>query len=173
MRIEIQIRSRDMHSRTEFGLAAHWAYKQGGAARRTGGLAARPARNPRPEPDAEELLENTRIAMYQDRIFAFTPKGELHPAAQGRDAGRFRLCDPHRSWRPDRRAPRSMGGVVPLRTVLQNGDQVEILNRATGGRSRSPGWLTFAITAKARAAIRRYIRHKQRDETIALGEKAL
>jgi len=61
------------------------------------------------------------------------------------------------------------GRVVPLRTVLENGDQVEILK--SGGQEPQPGWLTFAITAKARAAIRRYIRHKQRDETIALGEK--
>ncbi|KAK0359019.1 hypothetical protein LTR94_032948, partial [Friedmanniomyces endolithicus] len=61
------------------------------------------------------------------------------------------------------------GRVVPLRTNLENGDQVEILK--SEGQEPQPGWLTFAITGKARAAIRRYIRQKQRGEEIKLGEK--
>src|SRR5690606_23799761 len=61
------------------------------------------------------------------------------------------------------------GRVMPLRTQLENGDQVEILK--SEGQQPQPGWLTFAITGKARSAIRRYIRQKQRGEEIALGEK--
>jgi (p)ppGpp synthase/HD superfamily hydrolase len=84
MRIEIQIRTRDMHDQAERGLAAHWAYKEG---------------KPRADlkipwvddlveildhaENAEELLEHTRMAMYQDRIFAFTPKGELIQLPKG------------------------------------------------------------------------------------------
>jgi guanosine-3',5'-bis(diphosphate) 3'-pyrophosphohydrolase len=168
-RIEIQIRSAEMHRENEFGLAAHWAYKQQRQRAPTGRRAgARPDRNPRPEPRREELLENTRMAMYQDRIFAFTPKGELHQLPKGATPVDFAYAV-HTDLGDQTVGAKVNGRVVPLRTVLENGDQVEILK--SGGQEPQPGWLTFAITAKARAAIRRYIRHKQRDETIALGEK--
>jgi (p)ppGpp synthase/HD superfamily hydrolase len=84
MRIEIQIRSQDMHEQAERGLAAHWAYKEG-----------KPADDIHVPwiddlveildhaENAEELLEHTRMAMYQDRIFAFTPKGELIQLPKG------------------------------------------------------------------------------------------
>jgi guanosine-3',5'-bis(diphosphate) 3'-pyrophosphohydrolase len=108
------------------------------------------------------------LAMYQDRIFAFTPKGELHQLPKGATPVDFAYAI-HTDLGDQTVGAKVNGRVVPLRTVLENGDQVEILK--SGGQEPQPGWLTFAITAKARAAIRRYIRHKQRDETIALGEK--
>ncbi len=168
-RIEVQLRSRDMHHDAELGLAAHWAYKQ------------RSVANDQKAPwlrdlveileqsqDADELLEHTRMAMYQDRIFAFTPKGELHQLPKGSTPVDFAYAV-HTSLGNQTVGAKVNGRVVPLRTSLDNGDQVEILK--SEGQEPQPGWLTFAITGKARAAIRRYIRQKQRGEEIKLGEK--
>jgi GTP pyrophosphokinase len=168
-RIEVQIRSRDMHRDSEFGLAAHWAYKHEGT--RPDGQAGwlrDLVEILEQSQDADELLEHTRMAMYQDRIFAFSPKGELHQLPKGSTPVDFAYAV-HTSLGNQTVGAKVNGRVVPLRTSLENGDQVEILK--SDGQEPQPGWLTFAITGKARAAIRRYIRHKQRDEMIALGEK--
>ena len=169
-RIEVQIRSRDMHHDAELGLAAHWAYKQ-----------RRDADDDHRAPwlrdlveileqsqDADELLEHTRMAMYQDRIFAFSPKGELHQLPKGSTPVDFAYAV-HTSLGNQTVGAKVNGRVVPLRTPLENGDQVEILK--SEGQEPQPGWLTFAVTGKARAAIRRFIRQKQRGEEVALGEK--
>lgn len=167
-RIEIQIRSAEMHRDNEFGLAAHWAYKQnGGGPDGQAGWLRDLIEILEQSHDAEELLENTRLAMYQDRIFAFSPKGELYQLPKGATPVDFAYAI-HTDLGDQTVGAKVNGRVVPLRTVLENGDQVEILK--SEGQEPQPGWLTFAITAKARAAIRRYIRHKQRDETVALGE---
>ena len=89
MRVEVQIRTREMHRTNEFGLAAHWAYKQGGPARRAGRLAARPDRDRRCQPRCRGTARTHRLAIYQDRIFAFTPKGALHQLPKGATAVDF------------------------------------------------------------------------------------
>ncbi|QUT04689.1 bifunctional (p)ppGpp synthetase/guanosine-3',5'-bis(diphosphate) 3'-pyrophosphohydrolase [Sphingobium phenoxybenzoativorans] len=168
-RIEVQIRSREMHRDSEFGLAAHWAYKQSeGKPDGQAGWLRDLVEILEQSQDPDELLEHTRMAMYQDRIFAFTPKGELHQLPKGSTPVDFAYAV-HTSLGNQTVGAKVNGRVVPLRTTLENGDQVDILK--SDGQEPQPGWLTFAITGKARAAIRRYIRHKQRDETIALGEK--
>ncbi len=171
-RIEVQIRTEQMHRDSEFGVAAHWAYKQNGKApgkdRKQAGWIRDLVEILDQSHDADELLENTRLAMYQDRIFAFTPKGELHQLPKGSTPVDF-AYEVHTSLGNQTVGAKVNGRVVPLRTQLENGDQVEILK--SGGQEPQPGWLTFVVTGKARAAIRRYIRHKQRDETVALGQK--
>jgi GTP pyrophosphokinase len=168
-RIEVQIRSRDMHNDAELGLAAHWAYKQkGDAADQHAAWLRDLVEILEQSQDADELLEHTRMAMYQDRIFAFSPKGELHQLPKGSTPVDFAYAV-HTSLGNQTVGAKVNGRVVPLRTNLENGDQVEILK--SEGQEPQPGWLTFAITGKARAAIRRYIRQKQRGEEIALGEK--
>lgn len=167
MRIEIQIRSREMHAQSEFGLAAHWAYKQVGA--RPDGQAGwiRDLIEILDHADnAEELLEHTRLAMYQDRIFAFTPKGELYQLPKGATPVDFAYAV-HTSLGDQTVGAKINGRVVPLRTPLENGDQVQILK--SKGQEPQPGWLNFVVTGKARAAVRRFVRHKERDETVALG----
>lgn len=168
-RIEVQIRTHDMHREGEYGLAAHWAYKRGGAsAPDTQAAWLRDLIEILEQShDAEELLEHTRLAMYQDRIFAFTPKGELHQLPKGATPIDF-AYSVHTTLGNQTVGAKVNGRVVPLRTLLENGDQVEILK--SKGQEPQPGWLTFAITAKARAAIRRYIRQKQRGEMLAMGE---
>lgn len=168
-RIEVQIRSRAMHNDAELGLAAHWAYKQKGDATDHHAAWLRDlVEILEQSQDADELLEHTRMAMYQDRIFAFTPKGELHQLPKGSTPVDFAYAV-HTSLGNQTVGAKVNGRVVPLRTSLDNGDQVEILK--SEGQEPQPGWLSFAITGKARAAIRRFIRQKQRGEEIKLGEK--
>ena len=166
-RVEIQIRTPDMHAEAEYGLAAHWAYKEGKFRPQSGtgwirdlveilDTAASP----------EELLEHTRMAMYQDRIFAFTPKGELIQLPKGATPIDF-AYGVHTDLGDQVVGAKINGRVVPLRTTIENGDQVQILrSSAQVPQSR---WLDFAITGKALAAIRRHLRHTERDEQIKLG----
>ncbi|MGQ3229554.1 MAG: RelA/SpoT family protein, partial [Blastomonas fulva] len=167
MRVEIQIRTHEMHRQSEYGLAAHWAYKQGGT--RPDGQAGwirdlieilDTAQ------DADELLEHTRMAMYQDRIFAFTPKGALHQLPKGATAVDFAYAV-HTNLGNQAVGVLINGRNVPLRTALSNGDIVEILK--SEGQEPQTSWLGFVTTGKARAAIRRYVRDKEREETAAMG----
>lgn len=168
-RIEIQIRTHDMHAQAEYGLAAHWAYKQS---------SVRPDTQVRWIRDlveileqassAEELLEHTRMAMYQDRIFAFTPKGELIQLPKGATPIDFAYAV-HTDLGDQAVGAKINGRMVPLRTEIQQGDQVQILR--SKAQKPQANWLNFAITGKARAAIRRQMRINEREETDALGRK--
>ncbi|HZF43340.1 MAG TPA: bifunctional (p)ppGpp synthetase/guanosine-3',5'-bis(diphosphate) 3'-pyrophosphohydrolase [Sphingomonadaceae bacterium] len=171
MRIEIQIRSRDMHGEAEHGVAAHWAYKEGRSEPAAG------HRVPWIEDlveilehadSPEELLEHTRMAMYQDRIFAFTPRGELVQLPKGATPVDFAYAV-HTALGDKAVGAKVNGRVVPLRTPIDNGDQVDIL--VSDAQHPQPAWLNFVVTGKARAGIRRFVRHKERDEGIALGRK--
>ena len=173
-RIEIQIRTPEMHAEAEFGLAAHWAYKQAG----DHASPVQPDSKPGWIADLveildtaatpEELLEHTRMAMYQDRIFAFTPKGELIQLPKGATPVDFAYAV-HTDLGDQAVGAKVNGRVVPLRTVLENGDQVQVLR--SKAQVPQPNWLNFAITGKALAAIRRHLRHVERDEQVTLGRK--
>ena len=168
-RIEVQIRSKAMHAQSEFGLAAHWAYKQNGVTPDGQAGWIRDLVEILDNADsAEELLEHTRMAMYQDRIFAFTPKGELYQLPKGATPVDFAYAV-HTDLGDQTVGAKVNGRVVPLRTQLDNGDQVQILK--SKGQEPEPGWLNFVVTGKARAAIRRFVRNKEQGETIALGRK--
>ncbi|MEA3038862.1 MAG: diphosphokinase / guanosine-3,5-bis(diphosphate) 3-diphosphatase, partial [Sphingomonadales bacterium] len=169
MRIEIQIRTAEMHAQAEHGLAAHWAYKEG--------LGEPAGQHPwisdlveilEHAASAEELLEHTRMAMYQDRIFAFTPKGELIQLPKGATPVDFAYAV-HTDLGDQTVGAKINGRVMPLRTPLENGDQVEIL--VSKAQHPQPAWLSFVVTGKARAKIRRFVKSKEREETIALGRK--
>jgi len=169
MRIEVQIRTREMHARAEHGLAAHWAYKEG----EVQASAQHPWISDLVEilehaASAEELLEHTRMAMYQDRIFAFTPKGELIQLPKGATPVDFAYAV-HTDLGDQTVGSKINGRVMPLRTPLENGDQVEIL--VSKAQHPQPGWLAFVVTGKARAKIRRFVKSKEREETVALGRK--
>ena len=170
MRIEIQIRTSDMHATAEQGVAAHWAYKVGVPEEATD---AHPWISDLVEildhaASAEELLERTRMAMYQDRIFAFTPKGELIQLPKGATPVDFAYAV-HTDLGDQTVGAKINGRVMPLRTPLENGDQVEIL--VSKAQHPQPTWLSFVVTGKARAKIRRFVKSKEREETVALGRK--
>lgn len=172
MRVEIQIRTRDMHERAEMGLAAHWAYKQNEDSRSTQKYPwltdlleiLEQADSP------EEMMEHAKLGLYQDQVFCFTPKGELIQLPRGATTVDFAYAV-HTKLGETTVGAKVNGRVVPLRTQLANGDQVEILKSLK--QQPDPTWESFVTTAKARAAIRRFTRHKEQEEKIALGERLL
>jgi GTP pyrophosphokinase len=168
MRVEVQIRSAEMHRSSEHGLAAHWAYKQADKPDGQAGWLRDLIEILETSQDAEDILENTRMAMYQDRIFAFTPKGALHQLPKGSTVVDFAYAV-HTDLGDKTVGAKVNGRHVPLRAQLNNGDMVEILK----SRAQEPQqtWLNFVTTGKARAAIRRHVRHRERDELVAIGRK--
>ena len=174
-RVEIQIRTAEMHAEAEFGLAAHWAYKEGKPRADTAHCGGQGARHSwiadlveilDHADSPEELLEHTRMAMYQDRIFAFTPRGELIQLPKGATPVDFAYAV-HSNLGDQAVGAKVNGRVVPLKAKLENGDQVQILR--SKAQQPQENWLNFAYTGKARAAIRRHIGRRARDETAALG----
>jgi GTP pyrophosphokinase len=167
-RIEVQIRTREMHEVAELGVAAHWIYKQ--QAGRVDGRQYRWLRelleildhtsNP------EEFLENTKLAMFQDQVFAFTPKGDLIALPRGATPVDFAYAV-HSQVGDTCVGAKINGRLLPLRTQLQNGDQVEIVT--SKAQTPSPTWERFVVTGKARARIRRFIRTQQRAQYLDLG----
>ncbi|MCB2088796.1 MAG: bifunctional (p)ppGpp synthetase/guanosine-3',5'-bis(diphosphate) 3'-pyrophosphohydrolase [Sphingomonadaceae bacterium] len=166
MRVEVQIRTRDMHRTNEFGLAAHWAYKQGDRPDGQVGWLRDLIEIVDASHDAEELLEHTRMAIYQDRIFAFTPKGALFQLPKGSTPVDFAFAV-HTDLGAQAVGAKINGRHMPLRTVLGNGDVVEIIKGADAAPQLE--WLGYVVTGKARAAIRRAVRLRERDEVVEIG----
>ena len=170
-RIEIQIRTYEMHEVAEKGVAAHWAYKQG---QKVEGRNFRwirelleileQAQNP------EEFLENTKLEMYNDQVFCFTPKGDLIGLPVNSTPVDFAYAV-HSSVGDTCVGAKINGEIRPLRTILQNGDQVEVLT--SKAQHPSTEWERFVVTGKAKAAIRRYVRAHKRDQFITLGQEIL
>ena len=168
MRVEVQIRTREMHRTNEFGLAAHWAYKQGDRPDGAVGWLRDLIEIVDASHDPEELLEHTRLAIYQDRIFAFTPKGALHQLPKGSTPVDFAFAV-HTDLGAQTVGAKINGRHMPLRTPLENGDVVELIKGKTAEPQMS--WLGFVVTGKARSAIRRSVRLKERSEVAMIGHK--
>lgn len=167
-RIEIQIRTKEMEEISELGVAAHWQYKQGISHdgyqyRWLRGLLdiLETAEGP------EEFLEHTKLEMFQDQVFCFTPKGDLIPLPHGATAIDFAYAV-HSSVGDHCTGVRINGRMMPLRSELQNGDQVEIITSKS--QHPSPTWERFVVTGKARSSIRRFIRQQRRQQFIDLGK---
>ncbi len=172
-RVEIQIRSHDMDEVADYGLAAHWSYKQGANAGKDGKKMRwirelleilEQSDNP------EEFLENTKLEMYQDQVFCFTPKGDILAFPRGATPVDF-AYGVHSGVGDTCVGAKINGRIVPLRTLLKNGDQVEIITSKT--QTPSPSWERFVVTGKARSEIRKHIRVSQRTEYITLGRAIL
>ncbi len=171
-RIEIQIRTQEMHDIAELGVAAHWKYKQG--AKSMDGSQYRWLRELleilEQASSPEEFLEHTKLAMFQDQVFCFTPKGDLISLPRGSTVVDFAYAV-HTDVGDSCVGAKVNGRMVPLRHQLQNGDQVEILR--SEAQRPSPRWESFVITGKARSAIRRFVRNRQREEYQLLGRSIL
>ncbi len=171
-RIEIQIRTREMHDIAEHGVAAHWMYKQD--ADKTDGRQYRWLQGLveilEQANDSEEFLEHTKLEMYRDQVFCFTPKGDLINLPQGSTPVDFAYAV-HTEVGDHCVGSKINGRMMPLRTELRNGDQVDIV--LSQAQTPSPMWERFVVTGKARARIRRFIRLKQRDEYIQIGRAIL
>src|SRR5579864_4495338 len=168
-RIEIQIRTPEMHEVAELRVAAHWVYKQG--APKTEGRQYRWLRELldiiEHAPDPQEFLEHTKLEMFQDQVFCFTPKGDLIELPRGATAVDFAYAV-HSQIGDTCVGAKINGRLVPLRTTLANGDQVDIVT--SKAQTPSPTWERFVVTGKARARIRRFIRTQQRQQYLDLGK---
>ncbi len=171
MRVEIQIRTREMHDVAESGVAAHWAYKDGERAANPFAvdpfkwlrdLVARLEKGDAPS----EFLEHVKLDMFSDQVFCFTPKGDVVGLPRGATPIDFaygihtRVGDHCAGALVD-------GNRVPLWSRLRNGQQVEIITAQ--GQRPSPHWLDMAQTGRAKSAIRRALRDQLREGEVALG----
>ena len=171
-RIEIQIRTAEMQDQAERGVAAHWIYKQGGPSTDAPQYAwLRSLIDILDKaPNAEEFLEHTKLEMFQDQVFCFTPKGKLIALPRGATPIDFAYAV-HSQIGDTCVGAKINGRMVPLRTQLSNGDQVDIVT--SKAQTPSPTWERFVVTGKAKAAIRRFIRTRQREQYIQLGKSLL
>lgn len=174
--IEVQIRTQDMHRVAEVGVAAHWLYKSGdqGATVQAQKRALQwlqdlleiqqQAGNP------NEFLEHLKVDLFPDEVYVFTPNGDIRKLPRGATVIDF-AYDVHTDVGSRCVGARLNQVLVPLRTLLRNGDHVEIIT-SNWGRP-SPSWLDYVATGKARAHIRNYLKNLQRDESVSLGERLL
>jgi GTP pyrophosphokinase len=174
-KIEIQIRTDDMSDVAENGVAAHWVYKEPGAKadrkdlqrfRWVQDLLEILENSAAPE----DFLENTKLELYEDQVFCFTPKGQLIQLPRGATPIDFAYAV-HSQVGDACVGAKINGRLLPLRHQLQNGDQVEIMT-ARGG-TPSPQWERFVVTGKARARIRRFIHQQQRQQHLDAGRAEL
>jgi GTP pyrophosphokinase len=172
-RIEIQIRTTAMHEVAELGVAAHWSYKEGKPA----GSESRQYRWLRElldliehAADPQEFLEHTKLELFQDQVFCFTPKGDLIALPRGATIVDFAYAV-HSEVGDHCVGGKINGRMLPLKTTLGNGDQVEIVT--SKAQTPSPTWDRFVVTGKARARIRRFMRTQQRAQFVALGRSIL
>ncbi len=177
-RIEVQIRTRSMHDVAENGVAAHWAYKEGVSVSQDGLHESLPCRRWVQDfleileissaPD--EFFENTKLELYQERVFCFTPKGQIISLPQRATPVDFAYAV-HTQVGDTCIGAKVNGCLVSLRHQLNNGDQVEIMTARRGGPS--PEWESFVVTGKARACIRRYVIRERRQATLDKGRAIL
>jgi GTP pyrophosphokinase len=169
-RIELQIRNREMHEVAEYGVAAHWVYKQGRP--QTEGTEYRWLRQLleilEHASEPEEFLEHTKLEMFSDQVFCFSPKGDLYALPHGATPVDFAYAV-HSEVGNCCVGSKINGRIVPLRTELRNGDQVDVIT--SKAQTPSPTWESFVVTGKARACIRRFVRSQQRDQYVSLGRE--
>jgi RelA/SpoT family (p)ppGpp synthetase len=173
--IEVQIRSEQMHRVAESGIAAHWKYKSGGDS--FGGVEHDRAREwlaglvqIQEGGNSEEFLESVKVDLFPDKVYVFTPKGKILRLPSGATAVDFAYAI-HTDIGNRCVAAKVDRRLVPLRTPLRNGQTVEIITAK--GATPNPSWSTFLVTAKARAAIRTYLKNLKRGEALELGRRLL
>ena len=178
-RIEIQIRTQSMHDIAEMGVAAHWSYKQNidgsvSPLSQTDGRQYRWIRELleilEHASSPEEFLEHTKLEMFQDQVFCFTPKGDLIALPGGSTPVDFAYAV-HTHIGDTCVGAKVNGRIVPLRSSLANGDQVDVITSPK--QTPNPEWERFVVSGKARARIRRYVRSRQREQHMELGRKIL
>jgi RelA/SpoT family (p)ppGpp synthetase len=172
--IEAQIRTEDMHRVAEAGVAAHWKYKGGGDA---GSMQQERTREwlsslveLQEDGTSEEFLESVKVDLFPDKVYVFTPKGTILRLPSGATVVDFAYAV-HTDIGNRCVAAKVDRRLTPLRTVLRNGQTAEIITAK--GAMPNPSWVNFVVTAKARNAIRHYLKSLRRTEAIALGQRLL
>ncbi len=173
-RIEIQIRTRNMEDQADLGVAAHWAYKEGKMPSIKDAKKYRWLRELleilEQEQHPEDFWENTKMELFQDQVYVFSPKGDLIEMPSGATPIDFAYAI-HSDVGDKCVGAKINGRIAPLNSQLANGDQVEVITTKT--QTPSPTWERFVVTGKARSHIRKYIRNQQRSEYTTLGKAML
>jgi len=173
--IEIQIRAQEMNRIAEAGVASHWLYKSTDAQlselqRNTYQWLQNLLEVQSQSADSLEFLEHLKVDLFPDEVYVFTPKGEIMALPRGATCVDF-AYSVHTDIGNRCVAAKINGELVPLRTELKNGDQVEIIAAALA--KPNPVWLNFVGTAKARHHIRHFVRNMEIEESAHLGERLL
>ena len=174
--LEAQLRTQDMHHVAEAGVAAHWLYKAGGqldlaeAQQQTHRWLQSLLEIQSESRDSKEFLEHIKGDLFPDEIYVFTPKGKIMALPRGASAVDFAYAV-HTDIGHHCTAARINYELMPLRTELRSGDQVEIIT-APSARP-NPSWLNFVATGKARSRIRHFLKSLQQKESAALGARML
>jgi len=175
-RIEVQIRTRDMHRNAEFGIAAHWRYKEGG---RPEGHSADDQKfawlrqlveRQQELSDPHEFLDTVKVDLFPDEVFVFTPRGDVINLPRGSTPIDFAYAI-HSQVGERCAGARVNGKLVPLRHALRDGDTVEILT--SDAQSPRKDWLEFVVSGKARQRIRHAIRAAEQARSRELGREML
>jgi len=172
--LEVQVRTRLMDRVAESGVASHWQYKADDKADATPQRRAREWLSNLAELQAsgssEEFLESVKVNLFPDKIYVFTPKGDIMPLPKGATTVDFAYAV-HTDIGNRTVAAKIDRTLVPLRTPLANGQTVEIIKSRSG--KPNPNWLTFVRTAKARTAIRHHMKNLRSSESVDLGKRLL
>jgi RelA/SpoT family (p)ppGpp synthetase len=172
--LEVQIRTRHMDRVAESGVAAHWQYKAEDRIDATPQRRAREWLSKLAElqkaGSSEEFLESVKVDLFPDKIYVFTPKGDIMPLPKGATTVDFAYAV-HTDIGNHTVAAKIDRALVPLRTQLQNGETVEAVTSRNA--NPNPSWLSFVRTAKARTAIRQYMKNLRSNESIDLGRRLL
>ena len=176
-RVEIQIRTSEMHTIAQNGVAAHWLYKDSDDERRKVFEDIKPFKWLQELVDqlkiantAEEFLEDTKMELFHDQVFCFTPKGRIIALPEGATPLDFAYAV-HTEVGNSCAGARVNGNITPIRTVLRNGDEVEIIRAE--GRLPSANWESIVVTGKARAAIRHHLRENEHLAHIRTGREII
>jgi len=171
--LEIQIRTGEMHDLAEYGIAAHVAYKEGGAAdpRREKMTWLRQLVEAEGEQDPAEFLESLKVDLFEDEVFVFTPKGEVKNLSAGSTPLDFAYAV-HTDVGHRCVGAKVNGSIVPLHYQLRSGDIVEVLT-AKQNRGPSRDWLKLVRTSRARNKIRAFFREERREDAEQKGRDAL
>src|SRR6266446_6758519 len=174
--LEAQIRTQDMHRIAEAGVAAHWLYKTGDdrniaeAQQQTHRWLQSLLEIQSESRDSKEFLEHIKGDLFPEEIYVFTPKGKIMALSRGATAVDFAYAV-HTDIGHHCTAARINYELMPLRTELKSGDQVEVITAPTA--RPNPSWLNFVATGKARSRIRHFLKTLQQRESAALGERML
>jgi guanosine-3',5'-bis(diphosphate) 3'-pyrophosphohydrolase len=174
MPIEVQIRTEEMHRVAESGIAAHWQYKtgedQGRVYRDRASEWLQHLMEMQHGGNSEEFMESVKVDLFPDKVYVFTPRGEIRRLPRNATAVDF-AYSVHTDIGNHCVAAKVDRRLVPLRTPLRNGQTVEIITAK--GATPNPAWANFVVTAKARAAIRHYLKGLKHGEAVELGKRLL
>lgn len=184
-RMEVQIRTQEMHDVAENGVAAHWVYKPPSADKADKSAEKEIRKDPRGTPyrwlknlveqlqgvdDPTEFYENAKLELFSDNVFAFSPKGDLIQLPRGATPLDFAYAV-HSNLGNTTVSAKVNGSIVPLRRQLENGDVVEILTNPN--QKPNPGWKELVVSSRARSAVNRYLRQQEKEEHVRIGREIL